>query len=241
LQFLTLEYAKSLLRENERDYKQPSLLDITYDAGLSSPGRLHDLFVTYEAMTPGEYKAQGQGVTIRYGYHPSPFGECLIATTERGICGLYFVPGDDRQTCFAALQKNWAKATFEEDTEQTLPLVQTIFSSEQSEGSTPSDTPIKLLLKGTPFQLKVWQALLQVPFGSLVSYNDIAEAIEQPTAARAVGSAVGRNAIGYLIPCHRVIRKMGNYGPYRWGAPRKKVIIGWEAAQREQQLIGTTP
>lgn len=237
LQYLTLEYAKELLNEPKSNGKQPSLLDITYEAGLSSPGRLHDLFITYEAMTPGEYKAQGAGMTIRYGYHPSPFGECLLATTDRGICGLYFVGQNDRAASFAALQKNWPKAIFAEDVAETEAQVQATFPEMLPEKVLPTSPSLRLLLKGTPFQLKVWQALVNIPSGDLVSYNDIAAAVGQPNAARAVGSAVGRNAIGYLIPCHRVIRKVGHYGPYRWGAPRKKAIIGWEAARREQVMV----
>ena len=229
LQFLTLEYAKGLLSNGRPSMGGQSLLEVTYESGLSSPGRLHDLFITYEAMTPGEYKRQGAGLTIAYGFHTTPFGEALLAMTDRGICGLYFVQAGNRTQALAAMQANWPRANFQEESAQTEPVVEQIFdSTDPAERQPPS---LKLLLRGTPFQVKVWEALLRVPGGRLVSYNDIAAQIGQPTAARAVGNAVGRNPIGYLIPCHRVIRKVGQIGPYRWGSTRKKAIIGWEAAQ----------
>ena len=221
LQFLTLEYAKDLLAGAE------SVMAAAYETGLSGPGRLHDLFITYEAMTPGDYKQQGQGLLIRYGFHHSPFGRCLLASTARGICGLEFVTVGAQTDTLAELKKRWARATFQQDETATQPLIETIF--------TPQDTaqrsPLKLFMKGTPFQLQVWQALLKIPAGQLVSYDDVAGYLGRPQAARAVGGAVARNPIGYLIPCHRVIRKVGTLGPYHWGAARKKAIIGWEAAR----------
>jgi AraC family transcriptional regulator of adaptative response/methylated-DNA-[protein]-cysteine methyltransferase len=219
LQCLTLEYAKGRLEQAE------SVLDASYEAGLSGPGRLHDLFVTYEAMTPGEYKRQGEGLVIRYGFHASPFGECLLAVTERGICGLEFIGQAGRQQTLSELTARWPLANFIRDEETTRPLVETVFAEHG-----PSQ-PLKLLMMGTPFQLKVWQALLKIPAGTLVSYEDVATLIDRPTAARAVGNAVARNPIGYIIPCHRVIRKMGLPGPYHWGQTRKKAIIGWEATR----------
>lgn len=222
LQFLTLEYAKNLLADSQ------SVLDATYEAGLSSSGRLHDLFITYEAMTPGDYKKAGTGLTIKYGFHPSPFGECLLAVTGRGICGLSFIQDGNRAQALAELKANWPKASFCEDEAYTQPFTEQIFA-----GDRPTrQKPLTLLLKGTSFQLKVWQALLEIPAGALVSYGDIADYIGQPAAARAVGSAVSRNPIGFLIPCHRVIRKMGLVGSYHWGTTRKKAMIGWEAAQK---------
>jgi AraC family transcriptional regulator of adaptative response/methylated-DNA-[protein]-cysteine methyltransferase len=223
LQFLTVEYAKALLTD------QRNLLDVTYETGLSSPGRLHDLFVACEAITPGEYKKNGQDVTINYGFHPSPFGECLIATTDRGICGLFFITGQ-REEAFRELASVWSEADFVEDPDQTLPLAERIFDPVRHTQALP------VVLKGTNFQLKVWQALLRIPAGSAVSYDAIAAHIGQPGAARAVGNAVARNPVGYVIPCHRVIRKTGLLGKYHWGSVRKKAILGWEASQRHTEV-----
>jgi AraC family transcriptional regulator of adaptative response/methylated-DNA-[protein]-cysteine methyltransferase len=217
LQFLTLEHAKTHLTQAD------NLLDTSFQVGLSGPGRLHDLFITYEAMTPGEYKKQAAGLTIRYGFHPTPFGECLLAVTDRGLCGLEFVHAANSAALLTDLQARWQQAHFQRDQAGTQPLVETIFGN--------AGGKINLLLKGTPFQLKVWQALLKIPAGALVSYHDVATLIKQPEASRAVGTAIGRNPVGYLIPCHRVIRKMGVIGPYHWGESRKKALIGWEAAR----------
>ncbi|HEX9924312.1 MAG TPA: bifunctional helix-turn-helix domain-containing protein/methylated-DNA--[protein]-cysteine S-methyltransferase [Anaerolineae bacterium] len=231
LQFLTLEYAKELLAESN------NLLDVTYETGLSSPGRLHDLFVACEAITPGEYKAQGSGLTISYGFHASPFGECLLALTDRGIAALSFVQAGHARQALAELQRNWPQVVFREDAIQTDPIVEQIFAprSDQANG-----TPLKLYLKGTNFQLKVWQALLQIPAGTIVSYDTVAHMIGQPGAARAIGRAVATNPVGYLIPCHRVIRKVGAIGDYHWGPARKKAIIGWEAARRHNRIAPVT-
>jgi AraC family transcriptional regulator of adaptative response/methylated-DNA-[protein]-cysteine methyltransferase len=227
LQFLTLEYAKDRLRESK------SVLDTALEAGLSGPGRLHDLFVTFEAMTPGEYKKQGAGLRIAYGFHETPFGECLLATTERGICALYFVAGENRQAVVEQLVDSWPQALLEEESSQTQPLVDQIFSP-TGEGRT---RPFHLLLKGTNFQVKVWQALLAIPPGALVSYGDVAAYIDKPNGAQAVGGAVARNPIAYLIPCHRVISRVGEIHRYRWGATRKKAMIGWEASRRAQRQL----
>jgi AraC family transcriptional regulator of adaptative response/methylated-DNA-[protein]-cysteine methyltransferase len=221
LQFLTIEYAKQLLAESK------SVLDVTYESGLSSPGRLHDLFVTCEAITPGEFKNKGEGLTISYGFHPSPFGECLLSITERGVCGLAFVQHDDQTSALEELKRNWPKSTFLEDTTQTLPFVEQIFNPVKDRQALP------VILKGTNFQIKVWQALLKIPPGSVVSYDELAALIGQPGAARAVGNAVAQNPIGYVIPCHRVIRKMGVVGDYHWNPARKRAILGWEAARKE--------
>lgn len=221
LQFLTLEHAEKLLTESS------NLLDVTYETGLSSPGRLHDLFVTCEAVTPGEYKKQADGLTIIYGFHPSPFGECLLAMTERGVCGLEFVPEGEQTAVLEDLKQNWARATFIEDPDRTQPFAELIFDPVKEKQALP------VVLKGTNFQIKVWQALLKIPAGAVVSYNDIAALIGQPKAARAVGNAVARNPIGFVIPCHRVIRKVGHVGDYHWGAVRKRVILAWESAQVE--------
>ncbi len=221
LQFLTLEHAKKLLAEST------NLLDVTYEAGLSSPGRLHDLFVTCEAVTPGEYKKQADGLIITYGFHPSPFGECLLAMTERGVCGLEFVPEGEQEVVLEELKQKWSKATFIENPNQTQPYAENIFDPVKDKQTLP------VVLKGTNFQIKVWQALLKIPSGTAVSYDEIAAHIGQPQAARAVGNAVAHNPIGFVIPCHRVIRKMGNIGEYHWGTVRKRAILAWESAQTE--------
>lgn len=212
MQFLTKEHAKELLDKSE------NLLDATHQVGLSSLGRLHDLFVTTEAVTPGEYKTRGAGLTIRYGIHPTPFGKCLIATTERGICHLGFVEGGEG-TSIDYLADHWKQAAMIEDYRATAPLVTRIFSS-----GIP-DMPLKLHLRGTNFQIKVWEALLNVPAGAVTTYEHIAAQIGRPNAVRAVGTAVGDNPIAYLIPCHRVIRKSGEFGNYMYGSARKKAIL----------------
>ena len=222
LQFLTIEHAKKVLDENK------SVLDATYDAGLSSPGRLHDLFVTIDAITPGEYKTKGMGLEITYGIHPTPFGECLLAVTERGICGLNFMNGESRQDTVAALQQQWEGARLKEDNQETKHYLEKIFAT-----TPPDDNPAtRLFLKGSNFQIKVWAALLRIPFGSVCSYGDVAAHLDQPGAARAVGNAVAANPVAYIIPCHRVIRNIGVFGDYRYGSARKKAMIGWEAARR---------
>jgi len=225
VQFLTLEHAKQALEESR------SVLDAAYDAGLSSPSRLHDLFVTAEAMTPGEFKAKGAGLGISYGFHPSPFGECLLAVTERGICGLGFVGEGGRSQALEDFKQRWPAATFRENSQKTRTYVDSIFSSQKRNGG----DPVKLLLMGTKFQIKVWEALLRIPSGTVICYEDLARRVGKPSAARAVGSAVGRNPISFLIPCHRAIRKMGITGDYHWGAARKKAILAWEAARRSEE------
>ncbi|MBL8077704.1 MAG: methylated-DNA--[protein]-cysteine S-methyltransferase [Anaerolineales bacterium] len=212
MQFLTKEHAKQLLDKSE------NLLDTTHQVGLSSLGRLHDLFVTTEAVTPGEYKSSGSGLTIRYGIHPSPFGKCLIATTDRGICNLSFI-GTSEGQAIDNLVTDWKQATMTEDYKSTAPLVTRIFSDLRT------DSPLKIHLRGTNFQIKVWEALLGIPTGTLTTYEHIAMQIGKPSALRAVGTAVGHNPIAYLIPCHRVIRKSGEIGNYLYGSARKKAIL----------------
>ncbi|HLA97906.1 MAG TPA: methylated-DNA--[protein]-cysteine S-methyltransferase [Anaerolineales bacterium] len=220
LQYLSKEHAKRLMAESA------SLLEAAYESGLSSPGRLHDLFITTEAVTPGEYRKQGEGLEIVYGIHPTPFGECLLAATSRGVTDLIFVEGDDRWSALEALRRRWGRAGLRQDDEQTSWLVEQIFKplSGGGQGS------LALHLKGTNFQIKVWEALLRVPPGSLVSYEQIAALIGQPRAARAVGSAIAANPLPVLIPCHRVIRKLGEFGGYRYGVARKKALLGREMA-----------
>lgn len=226
VQFLTLNYAKELLTESH------SLLETTYEAGLSSPGRLHDLFITHEALTPGEYKRRGAGLAIAYGFHATPFGDCLLGVTERGICGLSFVDAGRQGQMLDAFAANWPLAELARDEGRTRPFIDQIFTHSQT-----GQAPMPLFLKGTNFQIQVWQALLQVTSGTAVTYTHVAQLAGRPKAVRAVGTAVGRNPIAYLIPCHRVIRQAGNFGQYRWGATRKKAILGWEAAQRYQKTM----
>lgn len=217
LQFLTKEGAKELLGRSE------NLLDTTHQVGLSSLGRLHDLFVTTEAVTPGEYKSRGAGVTIRYGLHASPFGKCLIAVTERGICHLGFVQTSEGDA-IDHLVTGWKQARMIEDYRSTAALVEPIFDLRNS----GRGKPLNVHLRGTNFQLKVWEALLQVPAGAVTTYEGIASGIGRPGATRAVGTAVGHNPIAVLIPCHRVIRKVGEFGNYRYGALRKKALLARE-------------
>jgi AraC family transcriptional regulator, regulatory protein of adaptative response / methylated-DNA-[protein]-cysteine methyltransferase len=219
LQFLTKEGAKELLNRSE------NLLETTHQVGLSSLGRLHDLFVTAEAVTPGEYKSRGSGVTIRYGIHPTPFGKCLIATTERGICHLSFVQTSEGDA-IDQLVADWKQARMIEDYKSTVSLIEPIFDLRYSHRG----KPLNVHLRGTNFQLKVWEALLQIPAGEVTTYAGIASRIGNPGATRAVGTAVGHNPIAVLIPCHRVIRKVGDFGNYRYGALRKKALLAREFA-----------
>ncbi|MGD8798558.1 MAG: bifunctional helix-turn-helix domain-containing protein/methylated-DNA--[protein]-cysteine S-methyltransferase [Desulfobacterales bacterium] len=220
LQFLTKEHAKKLLE------KSINLLDVTYEAGLTSPGRLHDLFVSCEAVTPGEYKAKGRGLEIAYGYHATPFGQCMLATTDRGICGLNFVQNEERSSALARLKSKWQNATLIENPEATRPIIDRIFNPLAGQRA----TPLHLLLNGTNFQIKVWEALIQIPMGAVVSYEDVAAYIGMPKASRAVGNAVGNNPVSFVIPCHRVIRKTAEFGNYGGGKARKLAILGWESA-----------
>jgi AraC family transcriptional regulator, regulatory protein of adaptative response / methylated-DNA-[protein]-cysteine methyltransferase len=221
LQFLTVEHAKRELAESK------PVLDATLDSGLSSPGRLHDLFVSVEAVTPGEFKTRGEGIGISYGFHPTPFGKCLIGLTGRGICWLSFHEKSTSGAELRDLRAHWSGAELAEQPSATGTVVSEIFSnlSEQRK------SPLGLLLMGTNFQVKVWQALLRVPCGEVTTYENVGEMIGARKSARAVGSAVGDNRIAYLIPCHRVIRKSGMLGGYHWGEPRKRAMLAWEAAK----------
>jgi AraC family transcriptional regulator, regulatory protein of adaptative response / methylated-DNA-[protein]-cysteine methyltransferase len=224
LQFLTKQGAKDLLSRSE------NLLDTTHQVGLSSLGRLHDLFVTTEAVTPGEYKTGGEGVTIRYGIHLTPFGKCLIGLTERGICHLGFVTGSEGEA-IDGLVGEWKEASMIEDYRSTAALVGPIFDLRYG---TRIKQPLTLHLRGTNFQLKVWEALLQIPAGTATTYEGLAQRIGKPNASRAVGSAVGHNPVAVLIPCHRVIRKVGDFGNYRYGELRKKALLTREYVNTPQ-------
>jgi AraC family transcriptional regulator of adaptative response/methylated-DNA-[protein]-cysteine methyltransferase len=224
LQFLTKEHAKTLLRQSG------NLLDATYEAGLSGPGRLHDLFVHCEAVTPGDYKNKGKGLKIRYGLAFSPFGECMIASTDRGICALGFLREDTGARKVQLLRNQWPDAELVEDGAHIDALARRIFPAAIESGA----APLHLHVKGTNFQIKVWEALLAIPFGTAVTYQAVADAIGSPGATRAVGTAIGKNPVSYLIPCHRVIRKMGDFGNYGGGRTRKMALIGWESARRSR-------
>jgi AraC family transcriptional regulator of adaptative response/methylated-DNA-[protein]-cysteine methyltransferase len=227
LQFLTKENAKALL-------SRTSVLSAAFETGLSGPGRLHDLLVECEAVTPGEVRSKGSGVEIAYGFHPTPFGECLLAVTKRGICYLAFVDGD-RQAVFEQLRLDWANASLRDDPSRTGSLVDLIFPSRPVYPSPlRQSTGISLHVRGTNFQIKVWEALLRLPVGSAISYEALAGQVSSVNAARAVGSAVARNPVAYLIPCHRVLQKAGDFGNYRYGSVRKQAILGWELAQVER-------
>ncbi len=226
LQFLTLEDAKNRLRESE------PVLQAAFASGLSGPARLHDLFVTVEGVTPGEFKARGMDVGLRWGIHPTPFGPALLATTSRGLCHLAFLATDTaagKEEAVRSLEEAWPRADRVEASRETGALATSIFFP----GNAPPPLkPLSLFLKGTNFQLKVWNALLRVPPGTLTTYGRLAAAIGRARAARAVGSAVGSNPIAFLIPCHRVIQRMGTFGGYRWGSVRKQALLGWEAARK---------
>jgi AraC family transcriptional regulator of adaptative response/methylated-DNA-[protein]-cysteine methyltransferase len=220
VQWLTLEHAKRNLRDSA------TVLGASHDAGLSGSSRLHDLFVRLEAVTPGEYRQAGRGLELRWGRHDSPFGPAFIATTARGICALGFCDADDE--ALAELGRDWPGATQVRDDAATAPWLARAFAGN------PHAEGLALFVRATPFQLQVWRALLAVPAGRLTTYQAIAAAIGRPTAARAVGNAVGANPVGWLIPCHRVIRELGTFGGYRWGRARKRVMLGWEAARAGQ-------
>jgi AraC family transcriptional regulator, regulatory protein of adaptative response / methylated-DNA-[protein]-cysteine methyltransferase len=219
VQYLTLEHAKSRLT------RSGSVLDLAGSVGLSGPGRLHDLFVTLEAMSPGEYRAGGAGLSIRYGVHDSPFGPALIAVTARGICALHFIGEVDDGS--ARLRKDWPEAGLRQDKAGTGAVAERLFRPLSS----AAGRPLALLVKGSNFQVKVWRALLEVPFGAVTSYRRIAARVGAPGSSRAVGGAVGANPIAWLIPCHRVIRETGLLGCYHWGLDRKAAMLGWEAAR----------
>ena len=229
IQYLTKEHAKYLLDRSE------DVLKTAHDVGLSGPGRLHDMFVTCEAMTPGEYKTRGTGLRIGYGIHPSPFGDCLVGITQRGICSLAFLQNGDREAALSNLISSWPAAEIEEDQAGTSGVVAemlTIFEDRPS-------SPVRIYLDGTNFQIKVWEALMQIPAGAVAAYQQVAIQIGMPGASRAVGNAIAHNPIPVLIPCHRVIRQSGDFGKYRYGTIRKKALLGWEMAKVD--LVNTEP
>ena len=221
VQAITIDRARNLL------HGSASLLETAYEVGLSGAGRLHDLFVSHEAMTPGDYKRRGDGIEMAYGFHPSPFGEALLLTTERGVAGLAFVDEDKGQSQTDALvdmMQRWPKAKFIAAPERTASHAEQIFQTSRWS----AERPVRLVMIGTDFEVRVWQTLLKIPMGRAVTYADIARHLGQPTASRAVGSAVGRNPISFVVPCHRVLRGDGSLGGYHWGLTRKRALIGWE-------------
>jgi AraC family transcriptional regulator, regulatory protein of adaptative response / methylated-DNA-[protein]-cysteine methyltransferase len=224
LQFLTVDFLKKKLTESK------NIVEAAEAAGLSSQSRVYDLFTTLEAVTPQEYKLRGNGIKIEYGFHETTFGLCLIGTTDRGICWLSFVSTDeDPRVHLEQMKEHWHNSLFHENEELTSEIVKNIFNDDAT------NKKLHLFVKGTNFQIKVWEALLKLPLGSVATYQRIAEKIQSPKAMQAVGSAVGSNHIAYLIPCHRVIRKDGILGEYRWDAIRKKSIIGWEMARVDKR------
>jgi AraC family transcriptional regulator of adaptative response/methylated-DNA-[protein]-cysteine methyltransferase len=223
LQFISVEYAKNILKE-----KQATLFDAAYETGLSGSGRLHDLFIKIEGMTPGEFKNGGEDLSINYSYAESPFGNILVASTAKGICYMAFA--DNGKEAFYSLQRKFPNAHFKQMVDLMQQNALYIFTHDWSKLN-----EIKLHLKGTDFQLKVWEALLKIPMGQLSTYGNIAGQIKSPKASRAVGSAIGDNPVAFLIPCHRVIQSTGIFGGYHWGSNRKTAMIGWEAAKADLQ------
>ena len=221
LQALTLDHARSLLADSA------SVLDATYEVGLSGPGRLHDLFVTHDAMTPGDYKARGAGLVIRWAFHPSPFGLALVMITDRGLAGLAFADGGDERAALADMTRRWPEADYVEDADATAPYARRIFDRE----TWRPDQPLRIFMIGSDFEVRVWETLLRLPLGRATTYSDIAAHIGKPGAARAVGAVVGKNPISFVVPCHRVLGKSGGLCGYHWGLTRKRAILGWEAGQ----------
>lgn len=219
VQALTIDHARSLLEDSA------SVLDTTYELGLSGPGRLHDLFITHDAMTPGAYKARGEGIVIRFAFHPSPFGLSLIMITDRGLAGVAFADAGGEATALADMKARWPKAEYIEDQIATAPYVNRIFNPE----TWRPDQPLRIVMIGSDFELRVWETLLSIPLGKATTYSDIARHIGNPNASRAVGTAVGRNPISFVVPCHRVLGKGGGFCGYHWGVTRKRAILGWEA------------
>jgi AraC family transcriptional regulator, regulatory protein of adaptative response / methylated-DNA-[protein]-cysteine methyltransferase len=223
LQAITLDNARRLLRSSA------SVLDAAYEVGLSGPGRLHDLFVTHEAMSPGEWKSGGEGLSVAYGFHPSPFGSALVMTTERGLAGLAFADPGEEDAALADMRGRWPKARYGEDKERTGAIARRIFDPTMWR----PERPLRVVLIGTDFEVRVWETLLGIPMGHATTYSNIAAKLGKPTASRAVGAAVGKNPVSFVVPCHRVMGKSGNLTGYHWGITRKRAMLGWEAGRVE--------
>jgi AraC family transcriptional regulator of adaptative response/methylated-DNA-[protein]-cysteine methyltransferase len=223
LQAITLDNARRLLRSSA------SVLDAAYEVGLSGPGRLHDLFVTHEAMSPGEWKSGGEGLSVAYGFHPSPFGNALVMTTERGLAGLAFADPGEEEAALDDMRGRWAKARYGEDKERTGAIARRIFDPTLWR----PERPLRVVLIGTDFEVRVWETLLGIPMGRATTYSDIAAKLGNPKASRAVGAAVGKNPVSFVVPCHRVMGKSGDLTGYHWGITRKRAMLGWEAGRVE--------
>jgi AraC family transcriptional regulator of adaptative response/methylated-DNA-[protein]-cysteine methyltransferase len=223
LQAITLDNARRLLRSSA------SVLDAAYEVGLSGPGRLHDLFVTHEAMSPGEWKSGGEGLSVAYGFHPSPFGSALVMTTERGLAGLAFADPGEEDAALADMRGRWPKARYGEDKERTGAIARRIFDPTLWR----PERPLRVVLIGTDFEVRVWETLLGIPMGHATTYSNIAAKLGKPTASRAVGAAVGKNPVSFVVPCHRVMGKSGDLTGYHWGITRKRAMLGWEAGRVE--------
>ena len=221
LQALTIDHARALLRDSA------SVLDAAYEVGLSGPARLHDLFVSHEAMSPGEWKTGAEGLRMYYGFHPSPFGTSLVIATDRGLAGLAFADPGQEGAALADMQRRWPAATYVEDGLRTAALAQRMFDPVLWR----ADRPLNVVLIGTDFEVRVWQTLVRIPMGKAMTYSGIARHIGKPTAARAVGAAVGKNPISFVVPCHRVLGKGGDLTGYHWGITRKRAMLGWEVGQ----------
>jgi AraC family transcriptional regulator, regulatory protein of adaptative response / methylated-DNA-[protein]-cysteine methyltransferase len=221
LQAITLDHAREMLKNSA------NVLDTALEVGLSGPGRLHDLFVSHEGMTPGAYKAKGEGLTIFYGFHPSPFGVALVMVTPYGLCGLGFCDVGGEKAGFADMTRRWPHAQYTEDSARTAVYAAQVFADRRLR---PNE-PLRITLIGTDFEIRVWETLLKIPVGKVATYGGIAEHLAKPRAARAVGAAVGRNPISFVVPCHRVIGKSGDLTGYHWGLTRKKAILGWESGK----------
>ncbi|TYC54170.1 methylated-DNA--[protein]-cysteine S-methyltransferase [Rhodobacterales bacterium] len=218
LQAITLDHAKALLRDST------SVLDTSFEVGLSGSSRLHDLFVTHEAMTPGDYRNRGAGLEIAYGFHPSPFGQVLVMATEKGLAGMGFADEGGEAEALEDMSRRWPAARFVSDPKGTARYARRVFDPAEWQ----QDQPLNIVMIGTDFEIRVWQALLKIPMGRATTYSDVAEAVGKPSASRAVGTAVGRNPISFVVPCHRVLAKGGSLGGYHWGLTRKRAILGWE-------------
>ncbi|MBX9699955.1 MAG: bifunctional helix-turn-helix domain-containing protein/methylated-DNA--[protein]-cysteine S-methyltransferase [Acetobacteraceae bacterium] len=221
LQAITLDNARKLLRSSA------SVLDTTYEVGLSGPGRLHDLFVTHEAMSPGEWKTGGESLTVCYGFHPSPFGNALVMASPRGLCGLAFADPGEEEEALADMRGRWPRATYLAAADKTAPIARRIFE----QASWRPEQPLRIVFIGTDFEVRVWETLLAIPMGRATTYSDIAAKLGRPTAARAVGAAVGKNPISFVVPCHRVLGRSGDLCGYHWGLTRKRAMLGWEAGR----------
>lgn len=221
LQALTLDNAKRMLEQSA------SILDTSLETGLSGPGRLHDLFVTHEGMSPGAYKKRGEGLTISYGYHPSPFGLALVMATPHGLCGLAFCDAGGEALSLADMTRRWPNAQYTENSATTAPIAARLFA----EKNLRDGQPLRITFIGTDFEIRVWETLLKIPVGKATTYSDIAASVGSPKAARAVGAAVGKNPLSFVVPCHRVLGKSGALTGYHWGLTRKKAILGWESAR----------